>query len=120
MFLLYSPPWFSGGLLSSFDQACTSQGRFLILLKFFFLSFNTYILFLIKKNDNDQNAYRKAWMEEGTTSWRCVAEGSYSALFFSVGEKFNLVFLEGRGYLRSWKACAKKFSSLGICPQKFE
>ncbi|RVW80574.1 hypothetical protein CK203_051264 [Vitis vinifera] len=36
----------------------------------------------------------KAWMEEGTTSWRCVAEGSYSALFFSVGEKFNLVFLE--------------------------
>ncbi|KAL6348497.1 hypothetical protein AAG906_009957 [Vitis piasezkii] len=43
----------------------------------------------------------KAWMEEGTTSWRCVAEGSYSALFFC-GREVQFGFLEG------------------ICPQRFE
>ena len=46
------PSFASGGLLSSFDQACTSWGGFLIFLMFLF-SFNTYLLFPIKKYKND-------------------------------------------------------------------
>ena len=40
------PSLVSGGSLSSFDQACTSCGGFLVLLMSL-VSINTYILFLI-------------------------------------------------------------------------